>query len=389
MKLKALGYFAGIGAMLIPAKELGFEVVGNIESRKIHCYRDSLGLNTFEENFSAPMLSSMFDIDTSNLDLICAQPKCGGFSKLFGTGRQEGAARGDVNKYGQDIIDTIEAVSMMKPRYFVLENLCKSLTVVGPDIYAELLPEYDVYFEWVSNYNYGNPQKGRNRLFVIAALKTEGFVFVPGEQKLNPTVKSVFEDLIGMEDLVPNHDTHTEAGDDNISNLANGTDWKSISKYVRSLPEGKNLPYRAKDGQIKFRIGSGKLYWDKHSHALAGIKGAKFHPLTGYPISIRERCRLQGYPDNFIIYGTKLDEDGTWELKKNSNVVRQLNNTVPYQFCNYVISQIVAHMKGEVFESSGLRLLKQDVNVTAAKQYFYDNNLYSQPRKVRANCWLK
>ena len=51
--MKALGYFAGIGAMLIPAKEQGSEILGNIETRKIHCYRDTKGLNTFEQNFKA------------------------------------------------------------------------------------------------------------------------------------------------------------------------------------------------------------------------------------------------------------------------------------------------------------------------------------------------
>ncbi len=386
--MKALGFFAGIGAMLIPAKEQGFEILGNIETRKVHCLRDSKGLNTFEENFKAPILDSVFDVEIDGqLDLLCGQPKCGGFSKLFGTGRKPNSINTAVSKYGIDIVSTLEAVAFFKPRYFIMENLAKSLTVVGPEVYSELLPEYDIYTEWVSNYHYGNPQKGRNRLFVICALKTERFVFVPGEQQLNPTVKDVFEDLLDSHGLVDNHDLHTEGGHDNITNLAENNTWKAIAEYVLTLPSGKNLPYKAKDGDIKYRIGSGSLHWDKHSHALAGIKGAKFHPLTGYPISVRERCRLQGYPDDFIIYGTKLEEDGTWELKRNQNVVRQLNNTVPYQFCNYVISQIVAHMKGEEFKSSGLRILKEDVNVTAAKKWLIENHGYSNADTMKLYDW--
>lgn len=387
--MKALGFFAGIGAMLIPAKEQGFEILGNIESRKVHCFRDEKGLNTFEQNFKAPLLGSVFDVDTEGqLDLICAQPKCGGFSKLFGTGRKPNSVNTAVSKYGEDIVETIEAVAFFKPRFFIMENLAKSLTVVGPEVYSELLPDYDIYPEWVSNYNYGNVQKGRNRLFMICALKSEKFVFVPGERALNPTVKSVFEDIIDSHGLLENHDKHTEGGHDNITNLAKDNTWKSIAEYVLTLPSGKNLPYKAKDGLIKFRIGSGSLHWEKHSHALAGIKGAKFHPLTGYPISIRERCRIQGYPDDFIIYGTRLEEDGTWELKKNQNVVRQLNNTVPYEFCNYIISQIVAHMNGKPFESSGLRILKQDDNVTAAKKYIIEHHGYSDTQGMLNNNWF-
>ena len=387
--MKALGFFAGIGAMLIPAKEQGFEIIGNVETRTVHCFRDSKGLNTYEENFKTPISSSIFDIDyEGEVDLLCAQPKCGGFSKLFGTGRAPNSINTAVSKYGLDIVETLEAVAHFKPRFFVLENLAKSLTVVGPEVYAELLPEYDIYPEWVSNYNYGNVQKGRNRLFMICALKTEKFAFIPGEQPLNRTVKDALGDIVDAHGILDNHDPHTEGGHDNITNLAKDTTWKSIAEYVLTLPLGKNLPYRAKDGDVKFRIGSGSLHWEKHSHALAGIKGAKFHPLTGYPISIRERCRIQGYPDDFIIHGTKLEEDGTWELKKNQNVVRQLNNTVPYEFCNYVTKQIVAHIKGEKFKSSGLRLLKPDDNITTAKKWLMENHGYSDTQGMLNHNWF-
>lgn len=386
--MKALGFFAGIGAMLIPAKEQGYRVLANIETRDVHCFEDEFGRNTFEENFKAPLLQSIFDIDAPDLDLLCAQPKCGGFSRLYGTGRAAGSKTEAVQKYGADIISTIDAISYYRPRFFVIENLDKSLKVVTAEMYSDALPDYDIFPEWVSNYHYGNVQKGRNRLFMIGALKSENFVFVPGEVDTKPTVQKCFKDLIGMEGLIDNHDQHSLTGVDNITNLAKGNDWASLSEYIKTLPLGKNLPYRAKDGEIKFRIGSGTLYWDKHSHALAGIKGAKFHPLTGLPISIRERCRIQGYPDDFIIYGTKFNEDDTWELKKNSKVVRQLNNTVPYQFCEYIIRQITAHIKGEKFESSGLRLIKPNDIVTTAKKYFIEYHGYSNHEKMKKYNWF-
>lgn len=339
-KLTAVGSFAGIGSMLIPFKQRGWKILGNHENRKIHTYRDENGRNTFTEYFNAPIWENRIPDNIYSPTLLAAQPKCGGFSTLYGTGRRAGDTTSGLEKYGSMILETIDDIDQAKPKVFYMDNLAKSLLLVTPEIWRESLPSYDIHFYWVSNYHYGNPQKGRNRLFVIGS--RNGFSFIPRELKRGKTVKEAIGDLLDVPwGTIANHDKHSRKDTDNLCNLAKSNTWKDIAKFVMSnCREGENLPYRAKDGTIKRRIGSNKLHWNKHSHTLAGIKGAKFHPIHGYPISIRERCRLQGYPDDFVIYGTKYMPDGTWSLRKNANPVRQLNNTVPLEFCEEFAQQL-------------------------------------------------
>ena len=368
--MKALGIYAGIGAMLIAFQRSGWEVLANIEDRKIHTFEDDFGDNTFTYNFDAPLLPVIdsLEIAHNGIDLVAAQPKCGGFSQLFGTGRKPTDAKSAQQNYGKNILTTIKWINRIDSRFFYFENLPKSLLLITPEMWKELLPGYDLQFEWVSNYGYGNPQKGRDRLYVIGSNKDEDFLFIPREIKHGTTVKDRIGDLVTKLGMVANHDIHSFSDTDNITNLSKSNQWRDIAEFVLTLKGGENLPYKAKDGNIKRRIGSNLLYWDKHSHTLAGIKGAKFHPLNGYPISIRERCRLQGYPDDFIIKGTHYNSDGTWTLRKNSNVVRQLNNTIPYEFTKEFARQLNHYIKtGDLVEEQAIRSLKPNPIIERAR----------------------
>lgn len=368
--MKALGVYAGIGAMLIAAKQKGWNILGNLEDRKIHTFTDDAGQNTFTEYFGTEIMP--IDVNFAirgGVDLIAAQPKCGGFSSLYGTGRKSTDKTSAIQKYGDGIRLTIDIIRSVQPKVFYLENLAKSLNVVTASDWIRLLPDYNIQFEWVSNYHYGNPQKGRNRMYVIGCHKDLDFIFIPQETKIGDTVEQRIGDLVGKEGGYINHDLHSRSDTDNITNLAKSTRWEDIAEFVKTLKEGENLPYKAQDGTIKRRIGSNKLHWKKHSHTLAGIKGAKFHPLTGMPISIRERCRLQGYPDDFIIHGTKYMDDGTWSLRKNSYPVRQLNNTVPYEFTKEFIRQLDYYFRNDdLIVDKAIRQLKPQPLIEIARR---------------------
>ena len=367
--MKALGIYAGIGAMLIAFKKAGWDIVGNIEDRKIHTFTDELDRNTFTENFQEQFINyGCTFCSPGTIDVVASQPKCGGFSTLYGTGRRPADKTTAVKEYGAGLRMSAKEISRIGPKIFYVENLPKSLLEVSSQEWQELLPDYDLQFEYVSNYHYGNAQKGRNRFYLIGCHKDLDFIFIPREVKLGSTVEECIGDLLTATH-VPNHEQHSRDDTDNLTNLAKTNRWGDIADYVLTLRRGENLPYLAKDGTIKRRIGSNVLHWDKHCHTLAGIKGAKFHPLTGMPLSIRERCRIQGYPDDFIIYGTKLNSDGTWTLRKNGNVVRQLNNTVPYQFTKEFEKQVRYYLvTGELIEKRPVRKLKTNLLIQGAKK---------------------
>src|SRR6185437_14923704 len=138
---------------------------------------------------------------------------------------------------------------------------------------------------------------------MIGALKSERLAFVPGEFTHDKTVADIIGDLEGMEGNFPNHDRHVME-----ENCAKGlhlrhrdhrAKWGEMRDYIlREVKEGGPIHYVGEDGEQKIRVGSYKGHWHGPAHVLTGgISG--FHPRKGVPYSIRERARLQGFPDDF------------------------------------------------------------------------------------------
>jgi hypothetical protein len=132
--------------------------------------------------------------------------------------------------------------------------------------------------------------------------------------------------------------------------------------------------YRNAEGLIKKKIGRYRTYWEKHSHVLTGgsigvaswVSHDVYHPKTGFPLTIRERARIQGCPDDFIFEGP-----GVFQI-------RQTGKFMPVQFCEYLSRQIAAHLRGESFESNPIRLIKQNSFVNEAKRWYCENAGYGR-----------
>ena len=114
---------------------------------------------------------------------------------------------------------------------------------------------------------------------------------------------------------------------------------------------------------------------------------ATCHPLTGFPFSLRERARIQGFPDDFIFYSEKVDDKGEWCHEDNIVLVRQTGKAMPVQFCRYVSEQIRAHVEGRSFESSRSRIIKPHPHVDEAKRWYCENVGYADKEHVCSACW--
>ena len=161
------GVTSGVGSMLIGAKRLGLEVLGNVE------WRNYYNTGTFENYFNAPYTTDYNDIEhLKGADIVMVHDDCGSFSNL--------------NPHKKSIVasecrglipETVKAVKEISPRFFAMDNLPKLFLTFPASYWIEEFPEYDIFFEFISNYNYGNTQKNRKRLFIIGAKKEENFVF--------------------------------------------------------------------------------------------------------------------------------------------------------------------------------------------------------------------
>jgi DNA (cytosine-5)-methyltransferase 1 len=396
---KAIGITCGIGSMLVGARAAGFKVAGNVEWRKYYHAEDERGRNTFHANFedaafphSKEQMTEEEFLRFQNADIALGHPECGNFSQL-------NANRDAVNDPG-DIPLFCDLVREFRPRFFVMDDLPKSFIAFSMEEYHRRLGDYDLFPEWVSNWGYGNTQRARNRFFMLGALKQECWTFTPGEQRHDGTVAEIISDLEGMEGNFPNHDRHVLQ-----DNCAKGlhlkyrdhrATWQEMRDYIlNEVKEGGPIHYVGEDGSEKIRVGSYKGHWHGPAHVLTGgISG--FHPRKGLPYTIRERARLQGFPDDFAFYGTVLDqEDGQrrWNHDRNMHMVRQTGKAMPIQFCTYVSEQIAAHITwkngmGPVPVGLNTRVIQPNDYVSDAKRWYCKNVGYSAQEEACGSCWL-
>lgn len=398
--LKAIGITCGVGSMLVGARNAGFKVVGNVEWRKYYHAEDEGGRNTFLSNFEdvifpynrEQMTEEEFE-RFKNADIALGHPECGNFSQL-------NANRDAVHDPG-DIPLFCDLVNQFRPRYFVMDDLPKSFIAFPMEQYVARLPDYDLFPEWVSNWGYGNTQRARNRFFMLGALKSERWAFVPGEFRHDRTVADVIGDLEGMEGNFPNHDRHVTG-----ENCAKGlhlkyrdhrATWGEMRDYIlNEVKEGGPIHYTGEDGSEKIRVGSYKGHWNGPAHVLTGgISG--FHPRKGVPYTIRERARLQGFPDDFAFYGTVYSEEEgqrRWNHDKNMHMVKQTGKAMPIQFCSYVSRQVMDaiqhgpdHWRGDI-EATNARVIQPNEYVSAAKEWFCQNVGYANQQAACGSCWL-
>lgn len=383
--------------MLVGARAAGFEVVGNVEWRKYYHEVDEHGQNTFRMNYPGAAFPRSVETMTqeeferfSNPDIALGHPECGNFSQLSGANRNRTEKLFDP----ADIPLFVDIVAKLKPRFFVMDDLPKSFLAFPMAKYAEKLPEYDLFPEWISNWGYGNVQKGRNRMFMLGALKTERWVFRPGEFEHEKKVKDVIGDLPEPRagSNVPNQDPFDLDLDCfralNLGGFRKKNSWREVKAYFEDKRGGFTLEYPTKEGKIVKRIGFLKGHWDGPSHVLTG-GNAILHALRSEPYTIRERARIQGFPDDFVFYGAVKNERGEWNHDTSMPLVKQTGKAMPIQFCTYVSEQIAAHIKGELFESSGERVIDSNEHVDEAKEWYCENVGYADQEKACDSCWLK
>jgi site-specific DNA-cytosine methylase len=394
----AMGLTCGIGSMLVGAQKLGFRIIGNVEWRDYYRFRTGRGTGTFTANFpGAYMARGLRDVPKyllpSQIDFAAGHPECGRYSVLS-TSVRGGYFQGAKDD-ASDIPLFLKLIAEVRPRFFLMDDLPASFDALPMAEYVRLLPDYDLFPEWVSNYGYLNVQKNRNRMFMVGALKSEKWVFQPGEQLHELVVRDIIGDLLHapLNGLIANHqdvDLNEKPGP-YVNRLYYGhrPTWNEIRGY--NLNPKENLTYFKPDGTENRRPGTMGFEWDGHATVLYGTFNP-LHPVRKLPLTIRERARIQGFPDDFVF---DFNEEGpfapTWTPYQSSGRrgIKQTGKAMPVQFCTYVAEQVKAHLDGKPFETTNARITKPNDRVSAAKLAFCkDLGGYANQKKACRSCWL-
>lgn len=399
-QLTAVGITCGIGSMLVGAQELGFRVLGNLEWRDYYRYKPQGMASSMVENFPGAFMARGIndvpvELHPGDIDFAAGHPECGRYSNLSFTvagGTYQESRAEDVS----DLPLFLKYVAMLRPKFFLMDDLPASFGPLPIERYVEMLPDYDLFPEWISNWGYGNIQKNRNRMFIVGALKSQKFVFRPGEAAHARVLKDDIFDLVKFDFEPEEMPNHCNIDLDNVPGRYVNMRWYGDRPSWRDLQTSntdfrKQITYHSKEGVEKVRPGTWSPRWDEYCPVLSGGFNP-LHPIRRLPLSIRERARIQGFPDSFVFNG---DEQGphrqVWEpySSDGQRLIKQTGKAMPLQFCNFVADQVKHHIKGKKFRATNERVAKPNDLVSKAKiDYCYATG-YADQDGACAACWLR
>lgn len=399
--LTAMSITGGIGSMLLGAQDIGFKVLGNVEWRDYYRYRSPItGHSSFTDNFPGAYQARGFldvpsDLMPGSIDFAAGHPECGRYSALSHS--VNSAAYKETR--GADLSDLplfLKLIAQVQPRFFLMDDLPGSLDPLPISEYIKLLPDYDLYPEWISNWGYGNIQKHRNRMFMIGAKKSERFVFQPGEAAHDLVLSDIIGDLLEvLPGEVPNHamvDPDFKPGRySNMQRFGDRPTWGELVELFDMDEWGKNAKYYSPEGEQKTRPGTTNPKWDGYCPVLSGGYNP-IHPNRRTPLSIRERARIQGFPDSYIFHhDAQGPERLVWEPYNSDGQrgIKQTGKAMPIQFCTYVAKQVKAKIEGKKFKTTGERVAKPNLKVSEAKIQFCQISGYADQDSACKACWLR
>jgi DNA (cytosine-5)-methyltransferase 1 len=346
----AISLFSGAGGMDYGFEAAGFETKVAVEFDHDCCetLRKNRDFAVIERDIMKVSTAEMLEasaVKKGEVDLLFGGPPCQPFSKAGYW------ARGDSKRLEDPRANTLWAfmrvVEEALPRAFVLENVT-GLAFSGKDEGLQLLLERlkEINKRTKSNYRpvhrvlnaagYGVPQV-RERFFLVAARDGDAFSFpAPGFE--DPSSES---SLLG---LTPYRTAWDALGDLHESP---NEDLEMRGKWARllpSIPEGQNYLWHTDRGGGLPLFGWRRRYWsfllklakNKPSWTIQAQPGPAIGPFhwMNRRLSTRELCRLQTFPDDVEIVGSR------------TSIQKQVGNAVPSLLAEVVGRAVAAQFFG-------------------------------------------
>lgn len=333
--MNAIDLFAGCGGLSKGFMDAGFDVILGVDN-------DAAALRTFAYNHkNAKTLNAdlskpeTFDrirelTDNKSIDLIIAGPPCQGFS-LTGPRKFD-------DERNKLYLAVFQVVQEFRPRAFVIENVNGMATLYDGQIKDEIVRRfealgYEVAYKVVCAADYGVPQARRRLVFVGTRPEFGKFVFPDPvvDKDHYVTCREALDDLPALEtELGTEESKYTKEPRTAYQKLMRGdceilynhvatrhTD--HVKSVIALVPEGgnyKDLPEGVGTSR-KFHEAWTRYDGNKPSRTIDTGHRNHFHYQYNRVPTIRENARLQSFPDDFVFFGTKTQQN------------RQVGNAVP------------------------------------------------------------
>ena len=351
--LTVIDLFAGAGGLSEGfARNSRFKTVAAVEHSQpaAATYAENhRGVNVFEGDIAVWLRDGV-----PAADVVVGGPPCQGFSNL---GARQ--VRDPRNALWRRYVDALEYI---QPLYFVLENVADFLRSgqfrdLNRETYRSgRLRDYRIEPAVLNAAEFGVPQI-RRRAVVLGSHRDLSPVGLPiGELRETPerwaTVRSAIGDLDFDVDELDLPSTRTEFENGCLPGPFKTTELHlgrrptqlSLDRYAAIPPGGnrKDLPDHLLAPCWRGHTGGsgdvmGRMHWDKPSVTIRTEfwkpeKGRYLHPEANRPITHREAARLQGFPDEYLWYGSK------------SEIGRQIGNAVPIRLAEGIANHLAQQL---------------------------------------------
>ena len=340
--------FCGCGGL-----SKGFEMAGFNVCYAVDMWEDAIA--TFNHNHRAPV-AKCEDIHNLTEAALCALkkqfnivgvvggPPCQGYSTV-GTR--------DVNDPRNHLyLEYCRVVETLRPRFFVIENVKGLLTLNKGAFRDDIISRfsklgYNVTYQIVNAADFGVPQK-RERVFFVG-IQNGSFDF-PQPLSYKVTCSEALSDLPRLNENNGENTTHeyiTSPANEYQSQMRKSStciynhQWTNHSEQTRTIismiPDGgkiKDLPPEyweiRKYNKAFERMGS-----TRQSNTVDTGHRNYFHYSEDRIPTVRENCRLQSFPDDFIVLGSKTSQ------------YKQIGNAVPPLLAYAIAAAIKSRLEAE------------------------------------------
>ncbi|MGS0571571.1 DNA cytosine methyltransferase [Xanthomonas oryzae] len=312
-KFRVAAFFAGAGGLDLGFDEAGFEIAyaTDIDKQCVETLRANCGtgLRSHPHVECRDIRTLRAEDLPKDIDFVIGGPPCQSFSA---SGRRAGGAAGTLDLRGELFEAYCRVLTWLQPRGFLFENVRGILATNGGrdwerirDAFSEL--GYTISYRVLDALDYGAPQQ-RERLFLVGHRADRSFLFP--------------EPLFGPDSFTQlPHQTAGKA----LADLKNTEDLEPLvlteGKYAHLLPlvpAGSNyLHFTAKRGHPNPVFAYRSRFSDflykasptlpvKTIIASPGKYTGPFH-WENRSFTIAEYKRLQGFPDDYLITGSRTE----------------------------------------------------------------------------------
>lgn len=350
--ITAISLFSGAGGMDIGFERIGIKIIFANELLKD-------AANTYRAN--RPNSSIMAEGDIASIirkdflslkaDLVFGGPPCQGFSV---------AGKMNPNDERNKLIFAfLEAVKLIKPKAFVMENVKALATLIkwkeARDKYIATAATLGyICFPFVLNAtDFGVPQK-RERVFFIGIRNTVDDTFfeakmneiIFSQKKKAPAVRDILSSL-GKAGTSTNPNTCTARITFALQPILRKSPYAgmyfngqgrpiNVDEYANTLPAsmgGNKTPFIDEE----YLYGNATMDWvvGYHQGLINGIIAPEFKeaPSRLRRITIKEAMRLQSFPDDYVFCGSK------------GAVYAQIGNAVPCKVAEVVAKSVITYLE--------------------------------------------